>query len=44
MNYYFDVVLTPHVATADGRLPQVEVEIKVKAKDEKTAVESVKRL
>jgi hypothetical protein len=43
MNYYLNIVLTPRVATADGRLPQVEVEIKVKAKYEKTAVESVKR-
>jgi hypothetical protein len=43
MNYHFDMTLTPRRATADGRLPQVEVTIKIKAKTAETAVEHAKR-
>jgi hypothetical protein len=43
MKHYLNITLTSRVATADGRLPQVDVTIKIKAKDEKTVIDSATR-
>jgi hypothetical protein len=43
MNYYLNIALTPRKATADGRLPQIDAQLKIKAKTMETACESAKR-